>query len=145
MKNNTTSSPLATAIVNATTTLMKPRSSGEAWVVPEYYRTFWGYYRHWIPVSYEPGYVERDRDVQVETALYSATSDGELIYSAISRTLNPNSPADLAKDVTSLVARKLRDKASCRRVRRRTRRLLPAEAGTTATTSCGSTASSCFD
>jgi hypothetical protein len=83
---------------------------GEAWVVPEYYRTFWGYYRHWIPISYEPGYVERDRDVQVETALYSATSDGELVYSAISRTLNPNSSADLAKDVTSLVARDLRDK-----------------------------------
>ena len=83
---------------------------GTTTFVPEYYRTFWGYYRYWVPIAYQPGYVERDRDVQVETALYSTARDGQLVYSAMSRTLNPSSAADLAKDVTHEVVKDIKDK-----------------------------------
>jgi hypothetical protein len=82
---------------------------GRTTYVPEYYRTFWGYYRYWVPVAYEPGYVERQRDVQVETELY-VKPGGDLVYSALSRTLNPSSAADLAHDVTGVVAKDLNEK-----------------------------------
>jgi hypothetical protein len=79
---------------------------GQTTYVPEYYRTFWGYYRYWTPIAYQPGYVEPQRDVQVETELY-AKPNGDLMYSALSRTLNPGSAADLAQDATSVVAEDL--------------------------------------
>jgi hypothetical protein len=82
---------------------------GSAVVAPVYYRTFWGYYRHWIPIAYEPGYIEHDRDVHVETEMYSMRT-GELAYSALSATLNPSSPASLAKEVGHVVAEDLRSK-----------------------------------
>jgi hypothetical protein len=82
--------------------------------VPAYYRTFWGYYRYWVPISYEPGYVEHNRDVQVETAMYSTAGDGELVYSAVSQTLNPAYVADLAEHVTSVVAKDLKEKGVLR-------------------------------
>ncbi len=82
---------------------------GRTTVVPQYYRTFWGYYRYWTPIAYRPGYIERDRDVQVETEVFS-TNNGDLLYSALSRTFNPNSPADLAHDVTDVVAKNMKEK-----------------------------------
>jgi hypothetical protein len=87
---------------------------GRTTVVPQYYRTFWGYYRHWVPIAYEPGYVEHDRDVEVETDLYASSEGGELVYASISHTLNPSSAADLAKDVTGVVAKDLKDKGLLR-------------------------------
>jgi hypothetical protein len=83
---------------------------GRTSLVPEYYRTFWGYYRYWVPIAYQPGYIERDRDVEVETALYDTAQEGRLVYSAVSRTLNPSSAADLAKDVTHEVVKDIKDK-----------------------------------
>jgi hypothetical protein len=83
---------------------------GRTTFVPSYYRTFWGYYRYWVPIAYEPGYIEHERDVRVETELYLADAGGELVYSAVSQTFNPNSPADLAKEVTGAVAKDLKEK-----------------------------------
>jgi hypothetical protein len=77
--------------------------------VPVYYRTFWGYYQYWAPIAYEPGYVERNRDVQVETLVY-ALRTGELVYSAVSRTLNPSSSAELVESVADVVANDLQAK-----------------------------------
>ena len=82
---------------------------GRTTMVPVHYRTFWGYYRYWAPVAYEPGYIERTRDVQVESQVYKMP-DGDLVYSAVSRTLNPSSAADLAESVAKVVTRELRDR-----------------------------------
>jgi hypothetical protein len=79
---------------------------GRRVLVPVYYRTFWGYYRYWVPITYEPGYIERTRDVQVETQVF-ALPGGELLYSAVSRTFNPVSPAALIESVGSVVAKEL--------------------------------------
>jgi len=40
----------------------------------------------------------------------TTAGDGELVYAAVSRTLNPNSASDLAKDVTGTVAKDLKEK-----------------------------------
>jgi hypothetical protein len=82
---------------------------GRTTVVPAYYRTFWGYYRYWAPIAYEPGYIERTRDVQVETQVYAMPA-GDLVYSAVSRTLNPSSAADLAERVAKVVTKELRER-----------------------------------
>ena len=82
---------------------------GRTTVVPVYYRTFWGYYRHWAPIAFEPGYVERNQNVQVETQVYVMPT-GDIVYSAVSRTLNPSSSADLMESVASVVAKDLKAK-----------------------------------
>lgn len=88
---------------------------GRAVEAPVVYRTFWGYYDYWVPIAFQPGYIEQYRDVQVETEGYAfAGGGGDLVYSAVSRTLDPSSPADLANDATSIVARDMRDKGLLR-------------------------------
>ncbi|HEX5068571.1 MAG TPA: hypothetical protein VFV78_00030 [Vicinamibacterales bacterium] len=82
---------------------------GRTVAVPVYYQTLWGYYAYWRPIAYEPGYVERDSDVQVETEVYALPA-GDLVYSAVSRTLNPTSSTDLVNEVGRAVARDLKDK-----------------------------------
>jgi len=82
---------------------------GRTTVVPVNYRTFWSYYRYWAPIAYEPGFIERTRNVQVESQVYRMP-DGDLVYSAISRTLNPASAADLAERVAGVVTKELRQR-----------------------------------
>lgn len=82
---------------------------GRTTVVPAWYRTFWGYYRYWAPIAYEPGYIERRRNVQVETLVYALPA-GDLVYSAISRPLDPASADELAARVARVVARDLRQR-----------------------------------
>jgi len=77
---------------------------------PVYYQTFWGYYRYWAPIVYEPGSFERQTAVQVETEVYSTAGEGDLLYSAVSRTVNPSSPTDLVERVARVVTRDLRAK-----------------------------------
>jgi hypothetical protein len=79
---------------------------GRRVLVPVTYRTFWGYYRYWVPITYEPGYIERTTNVQVETQVFALPS-GDLLYSALSRTFNPVSPADLIESVGGVVAGEL--------------------------------------
>jgi hypothetical protein len=84
---------------------------GSAVVAPVPYRTFWGYYNYWVPIAYEPGYVEQNSNVRVETEVYSlANGSSELIYSAVSQTLNPTSTTELVNSVASVVSHDLRDK-----------------------------------
>jgi hypothetical protein len=81
---------------------------------PGYYRTFWGYYKYWTPIAFEPNYVERDTDVQVETEVYSTAGEGELVYSAISRAVDPTSPADLVRKVGAVVASDMKSRGLLR-------------------------------
>jgi hypothetical protein len=56
---------------------------------------YYGYYRAVGAVVYEPGYTHTDTIVVVETSLYNV-SEGKLLWSGISRTMNP-------KNVDSLI------------------------------------------
>lgn len=75
-------------------------------VIPVFYRTVWDYYTHWKPVVFEPAYMANDRAVHVETVLFEVP-EGDLIYSAISQTLNPASAEDLVRQVGDRVAKDL--------------------------------------
>lgn len=73
------------------------------WVRP-YYRQFWGgYYRWGWGTVYEPGYLNVDKIVKVETLVYSLEQD-KLIWAGISRTVDParidSFIGDLAKAVS---------------------------------------------
>jgi hypothetical protein len=83
---------------------------GRVAYAPVHYRTLWGYYRHWTPVAYRPGYVERDRNVSVETILYSTGGDADMVYAAVSRTVNPTSPKDLVEGVARAVVKDMKKK-----------------------------------
>jgi len=61
-----------------------------------YYGTFYGYYGAIAPVVYDPGYLQTEIDVQVETNWYAtAKPDGELVWSGTTDTMNPRSEKDV--------------------------------------------------
>ncbi|MFT2010277.1 hypothetical protein ACMA1I_16500 [Pontibacter sp. 13R65] len=55
-----------------------------------WYGTFRGYYSHWHPMIYDPGYYREDKVYFLETNLYDADTEG-LLWSAQSRSYNPSS------------------------------------------------------
>jgi len=69
--------------------------------VPGRYETMWG-----RPVRYEPGYTTVDRIVRIETNLYSV-SEKKLLWSGVTRTLNPADVRDLVDDVARAVGAEL--------------------------------------
>ena len=57
-----------------------------------YYGTFYGYYAAVAPVVYDPSYMEKETDVQVETNWYAtAGPDGLLVWSGTTDSKNPHS------------------------------------------------------
>jgi hypothetical protein len=55
------------------------------------YGTFYGYVGALSPVVYSPGYLAKDTQVQIESSFYSTVkSDGELIWTGTSDSVNPN-------------------------------------------------------
>ena len=74
---------------------------GEVYTPYPYYGTFYGYYSEVYPVVYDPGYLRVDKVAQIETNFYStAKTDGELIWTGTSDTVNPRTPT---KGVDALV------------------------------------------
>lgn len=57
-----------------------------------YYGTFYGYYAAVAPVVYDPSYMEKETDVQVETNWYATVGpDGLLVWSGTTDSKNPHS------------------------------------------------------
>ncbi len=75
-------------------------------VQPPSYGTVWGYYGR-TAVVYDPGYARTDTIVRIETAIYRI-SDGKLLWTGISRALNPKDVDRLVGDVAKGVAADLR-------------------------------------
>ncbi|HEY0704836.1 MAG TPA: hypothetical protein VGD60_18865 [Candidatus Acidoferrales bacterium] len=74
---------------------------GEAYSPYPYYGTFYGYYAEVYPTVYAPDYLQVEKVAQVETNFYStAATDGELIWTGTSDTVNPRTPT---KGVDALV------------------------------------------
>jgi hypothetical protein len=76
-------------------------------VQPPTYGAVWGYYGA-RTVVYDPGYARTDTILRVETTIYRV-SDGKLLWTGISRTLNPRNVADLVRDVAQSVGAALRE------------------------------------
>ena len=75
-------------------------------VQPASYGTAWGYYGA-RAVVYDPGYVRTDTILRVETTIYRV-SDGKLLWTGISRAMNPKDVPDLVRDVAKSVGEELR-------------------------------------
>ncbi|RYD56806.1 MAG: hypothetical protein EOP56_10465 [Sphingobacteriales bacterium] len=71
------------------------------------YNRFWGYYSTVYNRTYIPGYYSTSTNYFWESNLYNVQSE-ELLYSAQTRSFNPNSPKSLAKDYGKLIANDLR-------------------------------------
>ena len=71
--------------------------------VPTYFSGYWG--AAW-PATYATGYLESETVVRVETTAYSLRND-KLVYSALSRTIDPNTVNSLLTNVTATVAKAL--------------------------------------
>lgn len=69
--------------------------------VPGHYEVLWG-----RAVRYEPGYTTVDRIVRIETSVYSI-AQGRLLWSGVSRTLNPRDLGKLTRDVIRAAAAEL--------------------------------------
>jgi hypothetical protein len=64
---------------------------------------YWGY--GWR-TAYEPGYLQTDNLVSVETLVYSLTSD-KLLWASTSRTTNPKDVDSLVKEVADVTAKEM--------------------------------------
>ena len=73
-----------------------------------YYRSFWGYYSHWHPRVYEPGYYTEDKIYFLETNLYDLESEN-LVWSAQSETVNPQSLQTFSEQFASSIIEELSD------------------------------------
>jgi hypothetical protein len=79
---------------------------GQVYVVPNYYR-HWGPYFDYI---YTPGYMVREEYAYAETSIFE-TSTGQLIWSAMSRTLLSGNKQNLISSfVSTMVGRMADDK-----------------------------------
>lgn len=77
---------------------------GSAFPLYPYYGTLYGYYGTLAPVVYTPGYMEHETTAQVETNVYStAKPDGELAWTATSKTVNPSSLKNAIDGVVKLL------------------------------------------
>jgi hypothetical protein len=82
----------------------------QRWVPPTYYGHAWGYWGWAAPVVYDPGYLQTDRIVQVETTLYRV-SDARLVWAARSETFNPESAEELIAGVVRAVVQAMHEEA----------------------------------
>ena len=71
------------------------------------YAAFWDYYDVAWPLINDPGYVRMDRAMQMETRVFQMT-DGKLLWSGLSKTMNPDSAQAFVADVAQTVAADLR-------------------------------------
>jgi hypothetical protein len=81
---------------------------GYWWTVPHYHHFWGGYWGYGWTTVYEPGYLDVDRIISVETLVYSFVQD-ELVWAGISRTIDPagidSFVSELARAVTKEMAK----------------------------------------
>ncbi|WP_162428564.1 hypothetical protein [Pontibacter pudoricolor] len=71
-----------------------------------WYGNFRGYYTHWYPILYEPGYYTEDKIYYLETNLYGVDND-VLIWSAQSHSHSPSSMRKAAEKLAELTVNQL--------------------------------------
>ncbi len=71
-----------------------------------YYRRYWALYDD----VYTPGYYTTTTNYVLEAEIYTVNDDDELIYSAQTRTTDPNNASDLAESFSKTIVSELRTK-----------------------------------
>jgi hypothetical protein len=81
---------------------------GQAYTPYPYYGTFYGYYGAVYPVIYTPGYMQTEKQAQVEVNFYStAKPDGELIWTGTTNEFDSSSVMKVIKNVVKIVSKEL--------------------------------------
>jgi hypothetical protein len=81
---------------------------GQAYTPFPYYGTFYGYYGALSPIIYAPGYMETEKEAQVEVNSYStAKPDGELVWTGTTNTFEAGSVKKVIKDLVKIVSKEL--------------------------------------
>jgi hypothetical protein len=81
---------------------------GEVYTPFPYYGTFYGYYGTVYPVIYSPGYLETEKEAQVEANFYdTAKPDGELVWTGTTNTFDAGSAMKVIKDLVKIVSKEL--------------------------------------
>ena len=76
------------------------------YVAPGYYGGVGPYWGYGWGTAYQPGYLQTDTEVSVETLVYGLTSD-KLLWASTSRTTNPPSLNSLISEVAGATAREM--------------------------------------
>ncbi len=88
-----------------TTTTYVP---GQVYTPFPYYGTFYGYYGALSPLIYSPGYMESEKEAQVEVNSYNtAKPDGELVWTGTTNTFDAGSVKKVIKDLVKIVTKGL--------------------------------------
>jgi hypothetical protein len=72
-----------------------------------FYDDFWGYYNYWYPHFYDQGYYVQNKVYFIETNLYD-TQTQKLIWSAQSKTYNPEDLNNFSKEFASVIVSKMK-------------------------------------
>ena len=72
------------------------------------YGSFYGMYSYGYGAVYSPGYTVENTTVNLETRLFSTVGDGKLLWSGTSETFNPDSPAQVIREVVDTVMSELK-------------------------------------
>lgn len=72
-----------------------------------WYGSFWGYYSHWYPRVYQPGYYTEDKTYYIEVNLYDVKTES-LIWSAQSETHNPADLHIASRNFSKTVVKRLK-------------------------------------
>ena len=73
---------------------------------PQPYYNFYGYNSYAWPMAYDPGYIQTDTIVDIETLIYSV-KDAKLIWSGTTETFNPSSTSEILEGVAAAVSAEL--------------------------------------
>jgi hypothetical protein len=81
---------------------------GEVYSPFPYYGTFYGYYGAVYPMIYTPGYLQDEKEAQVEVNFYStAKPEGELVWTGTTETIEVGSVKEAIKDMVKAVTEEL--------------------------------------
>jgi hypothetical protein len=74
---------------------------------PSPYYNFWGYYDYAWPAVYDPGYMQTDTIVNIETLVYSLKDD-KLVWTGTTESFNPSDLDDLVAGIGAAVSTQMR-------------------------------------
>ena len=81
---------------------------GEVYTPFPYYGTFYGYYDALYPTIYAPGYMETEKEAQLEVNWYATTQpNGELVWTGVTNTFEVGSAAKAIKELVKIYAKAL--------------------------------------
>jgi hypothetical protein len=80
---------------------------GATTYAPAHYSSMWGYWGPSWTVVHEPGYLETDVIVSIETLVYSVTQD-KLLWAGVSETMNPSHVQSLVIELAAVAADEMR-------------------------------------